>query len=296
MVQLKNSQLEITISEHGAELTSLRHNGREYLWQADPAYWKRHSPVLFPIVGSVWDGQYRIGPNTYQLSQHGFARDMDFTLLKQTADTAWFRLTSTADTRARYPFDFQLEIGYHLHDQAVDVLWRVTNPSTQQTLPFQIGAHPAFYWPDPQQLGYFQLGLSPRVPEQCNGKRLLAQSVIGQKGCKDPTLTRVLPLDNGLLPLTWDVFAHDALVFEDHQLDQVTLLDARMQPYLSVQFTAPVVGLWSPPGKQAPFVCIEPWYGRCDRVNYTGPFEQRDWMQQLEPQGTFQAQYTITIH
>lgn len=301
MIQLKNTFLTIEVSEAGAELCSLRNAEREYLWQANPTFWARHSPVLFPIVGRVWDDVYRVGEQEYHLGQHGFARDRQFTLVSQTDDTVWFALESDAESLVKYPYPFRLEIGYHLHGQSVDVLWRVTNPADSDLF-FQIGAHPAFYWPafagsDEQPyaeqglLGYFRLskrGAAAVAP--------LRRSTITEKGCVDPAAaTEVALQEGGLLPLDFALFGKDALVLEDSQVDRVELLHADGHPYLTVDFDAPLVGLWSPPGKQAPFVCIEPWYGRCDRVRYAGDFAHRDHINRLAPGARFESCYTITV-
>ena len=291
MRTLANKALTIQVADLGAELSSVvaNHTGKEYLWQADPAYWKRHSPVLFPIVGSVWNAEYRHEGITYPLSQHGFARDMVFTLIGETSDSLRFALDSTEETLKKYPFPFHLEIGYRLEGNTVEVIWQVRNTGTS-TLHFQIGAHPAFYFPhytpnDPRR-GYFSF----------EGKKDLAYRVLGEKGCVSDE-TRPMPLDSeGLLPLDTQTFDIDTFVLEHSQVRRVNLLDMDKRPYLSVSFTAPLVGLWSPPAKDAPFVCIEPWYGRCDRVNYTGEYKDRDWVQHLAPGEVFDASYVIEIH
>ncbi len=232
----------------------------------------------------------------YALGQHGFARDMEFSLLSQTSDTVWFVLESNSETLSKYPFPFRLEIGYHLQGNQVDVMWKVTNPSDEVEMFFQIGAHPAFYWKDAARLGYFRLETSDAVPVQADGSSRLVKSVITEKGCVDPNQKQEVVLDAAcLLPLSWEVFAKDALIFENSQVRKVSLLDADKQPYLSLSFDAPLVGLWSPPGKHAPFVCIEPWYGRCDRVHYAGDFTEKDWVQHLAPKATFSTQYTIGV-
>ena len=244
MNTLSNHELTLQVSPHGAELTSIVRNGHEYLWQADPAYWKRHSPVLFPIVGSVWQGEYRVEGQTYLLSQHGFARDMDFEPVLETADELRYRLADTEETRRKYPFPFVLEIGYRLRGRCIDVLWQVTNPSTDD-LYFQIGAHPAFYFPhytpDDPRRGFFGF-------DRAEGLHYIR---IAEKGCVDPDTRYPLEL--------------------------------------------PVLGLWSPPGKDAPFVCIEPWYGRCDRAHYAGEYKDRDWVQHLGTGEVFHGGYTIEI-
>lgn len=293
MKTLSNGLISISVKEHGAELSSIRCNDKEYLWQADPAFWKRHSPVLFPIVGSVWNGEYRVDGNTFALGQHGFARDMDFELLSETDDAVFYVLESNEDTLKKFPFAFRLEIGYKIYGKNIDVIWRVINPSTQE-LPFQIGAHPAFYWPksDEETLktttsrGYFRFDSS----------KDLVKSVITEKGCVDPDASAVVKLNSdGTLKLDTSTFDNDALVIERDQIHAVTLMDDDKIPYLTVKFAAPLVGLWSPPHKNAPFVCIEPWYGRCDRVHYTGEYKDKDWIQVLKDGETFESVYTITI-
>lgn len=288
MNTLSNSELTLRVSPHGAELTSIVRNGHEYLWQADPAYWKRHSPVLFPIVGSVWQGEYRVDGQVYPLSQHGFARDMDFELIQESADELRYRLTDTEETRKKYPFPFVLEIGYRLRGQCIDVLWQVTNPASTD-LYFQIGAHPAFYFPN----------YSPSDP--CRGffgfdrTEGLSYIRIAEKGCVDPDTHYPLELTDGLLPLDTHTFDIDTFILEDGQVRKVTLYDNDRHAILALHFDAPVLGLWSPPGKDAPFVCIEPWYGRCDRAHYAGEYKERDWVQHLAPGGVFRGGYTIEI-
>lgn len=286
---LSNDALSLQVSSQGAELCSIRKKGHEYLWQADPMYWKRHSPVLFPIVGSVWQNEYRYGGKTYHLTQHGFARDRDFQLLLHTSDTLRYQLTDDEQTRELYPFAFCLEIGYRLEANCIHVDWQVKNPSDKEMY-FQIGAHPAFYYPDYQpdesERGFFRF-------DRVEGLRYV---LISEQGCADPSISYPLPLtEEGLLPLNIHTFDHDALILQDGQVQQVTLLDLHRRPVLRLTFDAPVVGLWSPPFKNAPFVCIEPWYGRCDRAHFAGDFKDKDWMQHLLPHAVFEGGYTIEV-
>lgn len=288
MKTLSNSQLSIQVSPHGAELCSICCNGKEYLWQADPAFWKRHSPVLFPIVGSVWENTYKHEGQSYSLTQHGFARDMDFELISESENEIHYRLTDTEETRKKYPFPFCLEIGYRIEGKKVVVLWTVRNTGTKE-LYFQIGAHPAFYYPDydaeTAERGYFGF-------DKADGLRNI---LISEKGCADVVHDYPLELTDGLLPLDIHTFDKDALILENSQVKEVTLYNKDKKPYLSLYFDAPVVGLWSPPAKNAPFVCIEPWYGRCDRAHYTGEYKDKDWMQHLLAGAVFEGGYTIEI-
>ena len=288
METLFNGRLSIEVSAHGAELCSIFSNGKEYLWQADPAFWKRHSPVLFPIVGSVWENEYRNEDTTYVLTQHGFARDMEFTLISEENDEVRYQLVSNEETLKKYPFPFRLTIGYRIREKKVDVMWEVENTGEKE-MHFQIGAHPAFYYPDfdaeTQERGFFGF----------NKKSGLKYILISEKGCADPDTQYPLKLTNDLLPLDTHTFDKDALILEGSQVRRVTLYNKEKAPYLSLHFDAPVVGLWSPPAKTAPLVCIEPWYGRCDKAHYTGEYKDKDWVQHLQPKEVFKGKYTIEI-
>ena len=148
LFQISNEKITIQVDSLGAELKSLKSvaQGKEYMWDADPAYWKRTSPVLFPFVGGLKDGVYRAKGKEYPMGQHGFARDMEFQLKSQVAAEIWFRLESNEETLAKYPYSFVLEIGYELSGDSVIVKWRVKNPA-QETMYFSIGGHPGFLCP-----------------------------------------------------------------------------------------------------------------------------------------------------
>ncbi len=293
MENLSNGTLSVEVSGHGAELCSIRKNGIEYLWQADPEYWKRHSPVLFPIVGSLWNGVYRYGGEEYAMSQHGFARDMDFSLTGKSANDVWYRLEADEATLKKFPFRFVLEIGYRLEDNKIHVLWRVHNADSK-TMYYQIGAHPAFYYPDfspsAELKGYFSFGKAGA--SVCND---LEYILIKEKGCADPAAVYRRRLEEGKLPIDTHIFDKDALILENGTVNRVTLHAPSGKPWLSLAFDAPEVGLWSPPFRNAPFVCIEPWYGRCDRADFTGEISERDWIQSLEAGETSEKSYTIEI-
>ena len=290
MHTLKNDILTVLVKEHGAELASIMKGSTEYLWQADPAFWGRHSPVLFPIVGSVWEKRYRIDGVEYEMGQHGFARDMDFTLVDGNETEVRYRLESSAEILAKYPYPFVLEIAYRLEGNKLDVIWDVYNPSEEDIF-FQIGAHPAFYYPD----------YDPKAPERgflsFDRTEGLECIRIKEKGCVDAVTKYPLEIPaEGKLPLTRETFDEiDTIVLEDSQVGHVTLHRNDGSPWLSLSFDAPVVGIWSPPTKNAPFICLEPWYGRCDRAGYEGDYRDKDWMNRLAPGERFSSVYTIEI-
>lgn len=291
---LENSKLRLQINDFGAELVSIsnKQNDMEYLWNGDPTYWKRCSPILFPIVGSVKNGAYSYQGKTYHLPQHGFARDMIFTRTSSTATSIWFQLTSNEETLAKYPFEFILNIGYELIDNQIKVMWEVTNPGNS-TMYFSIGGHPGFLCPlqdKGKQSDYYLL---------FDNKEPLHYMLVDQTGlmAKKPFDEQyLLPTDQGLYQITTNTFDQDALIFEENQCHQVSLLTPDQKPYVTVSFDAPLFGVWSPSKKNAPFVCIEPWYGRCDYSEFEGDLQEKDYINQLESGEEFQASYTIEIN
>ena len=224
------------------------------------------------------------------MGQHGFARDMEFSLVSQTETEVRYRLESSEETLAKFPYPFVLEIAYKLDGNKLDVIWDVINPSSEPIY-FQIGAHPAFNYPDysseASERGFLSFG-------KTEGLECIR---IKEKGCVDVEVKYPLEVPaDGLLPIASDTFdAIDTIMLEGSQIDQVGMFRVDGTPWLKMTFDAPVVGIWSPPGKVAPFICLEPWYGRCDRAGYEGDFRERDWVNCLAPGATFHSVYTVEI-
>ena len=288
LFQISNDKITVQVDSMGAELKSLKEIAadREYMWNADPQYWKRTSPVLFPLVGGVRDGIYRLDGIEYPMGQHGLARDMEFKLKSQVAHEIWFTLESDEDTLKKYPYPFVLELGYELADVTVIVKWRVKNPA-KEPMYFSIGGHPAFLCPieeGTRQSDYkIRFDTGEKVISSCLENGLVSGKKITYE------------LQDGVLPVTEHLFDGDALVIEHDQAHRVALVAPDGREYLTVTFDAPLFGIWSPPKKQAPFICIEPWYGRCDAADYTGDWREREWGQLLGAGETFAADYEITI-
>ncbi|MCM1125739.1 MAG: aldose 1-epimerase family protein [Lachnospiraceae bacterium] len=287
--ELKNEKVSIRVHSHGAELKSLKKlsTGTEYMWKADPQFWGRTSPVLFPFVGSLKNKEFKTKGEVYPMSQHGFARDMEFELISKTEKELWFELKSSQETLPKYPYEFVLKLGYQLLDEGVEVLWQVENPG-QEELPFSIGGHPAFNCP-------IEAGKSQTDYQiYLDAKGEIISTRIGEKGLatnhKD-----IYELKNGYLPVTENLFDKDALVIEHDQAKEVSLCLADGTPYLTVTMEAPLFGIWSPPRKNAPFICIEPWYGRCDHEDFDGELADREWGNILAPGGVWKRAYQIRV-
>lgn len=287
---LENEKVKIKVNSLGAEMKSLiyKETGKEYMWCADAHFWNRTSPILFPVVGCYKDFKCTHEGRTYEMSQHGFARDMEFALLKQTESELWLRLRETEDTLKCYPFAFVLDIGYRIQGCTTEVLWRVHNPA-DETMYFSIGGHPGFNIPADTEAGVgCYLYMNAREDKVVSRKINNRLAIDGFYDCN---------LENGTTPVTKELFAEDALVLENHQISRVALLDGSKRAFLQVDFASPLVGIWAPAylEEKAPFVCIEPWYGRCDHENFQGTLSEREWSNQLKAGEDFEASYTIEI-
>ena len=286
---LENDKLRAEIDSLGAELKSVinKASDLEYMWQGDPKYWGRTSPILFPFVGRLKNDAFVHNGKTYSMGQHGFARDMEFTVLSKTDTTVWFELISNEETLKNFPFAFILQIGYELCDNELQILWKVKNPSSEETLHFGIGAHPAFNCPiygEDSKAGYkFYFGgidaLSHHGNSRINGLSM------------DEDL--VLPLENNRAVITPEFFDRCTYIAEGNQTKEIGLEDPQGNRILTVLFDMPLFGIWSPEEKNAPFLCIEPWCGRCDAEDFEGTLSERAFNNEISKDEIFETSYTI---
>lgn len=288
MELLRNDRLTVEMSAKGAELMSIKDNeGIEYLWQGDSKFWGRRSPILFPIVGRVWQNRYRAEGKEWELSQHGFARDMEFKLANKTDDRVTYALTDTAETLKKYPYHFMLSVTYRLVENTIEVIWQVLNTDTKE-IHFQVGGHPAFNLFDAGKDGKFCGTL------RLNTSDTLIRSFCTADGCR-PEMTEKIETENGYLTFTEETFKDNAIILNNSQVSEVALLNNESRALVTLRFRSPSLGLWMPYGKNAPFVCIEPWYGVTDSEGYNGDIKDRTLMNHLQPGASFLSKYTITI-
>lgn len=289
MYEIRNEELTVTMARHGAEMKSVKDNrtGEEYLWCGNPEYWKRTSPVLFPLVGNYKNKETIYKGKRYQMTQHGFARDMDFEPESAEEDEIWFVLSDTEETKKSYPFSFRLHVGYRLSGRTVTVLWKVEN-TNEEEMYFSIGGHPAFNCPTGGK------GKQTDYRIRFDTEKTLISSVIGEGGLLNGEKA-AYPLENREMPVTEDLFAKDALVIEGNQAQEASLIDPEGRAYVTVAFDAPLFGIWAPKGGKAPFICIEPWYGRCDRADFDQELCRREWGNVLEAGAVFEKSYQITF-
>lgn len=284
--KIKNEYLEVEINSFGAELCSMKKVSEdiEYIWQGDPSYWKRHSPILFPIVGKLIDNTYTYNEETYHMTQHGFARDYEFELVEDTPTSLVFMLESNIETLKLYPFSFRLYLSYTLEDSGLIVGYKVVNKSIDDML-FSIGAHPAFNWPlagGSKEDYYFEL----------KGNSLHSLKICDKGISKDKYPVEV---EDNKIWLTEGLFINDALIFDDLKEKAITLKNRIDDLFVEMKFNDfPYLALWSKP-TGAPFVCIEPWCGIADFDNHDQKFENKEGLIKLESKEVFTTSYIINI-
>lgn len=285
MIVLENSRLKAGIHPLGAELKSVVHKdtGTEMMWQANPAVWARTSPVLFPVVGKVKDGQLLVNGQAYAMGQHGFARDMEFAIHTQTTEEAVFKLNSNTQTKAIYPYDFELYIGYRLTENSITCHWQAVNTGTQ-TMYFAIGAHPGFNLPTGRMQDY---ELEFEQPETA-GRHLLQDGLIGEE-------TTPLLNNQNRLPLHSSLFDADAIVLKNLRSNALTLKQKNGTYAIKVSWLHfPYLGIWSKKGWEA-FLCIEPWCGHADGPEGHTDISQKAGINSLKPAQVFERAYTMAF-
>jgi galactose mutarotase-like enzyme len=286
--EIKNKFIQVKINSFGAELNSLKRvdTNLEYLWQGNPQYWNRHSPVLFPIVGRLKDDSYFYKNKKYSMTQHGFARDNEFSLTKQTDNYLEFKLENNEKSLEIYPFLFELYIGYELVDNKIIISYKVKNNSNEKML-FSIGAHPAFNWAlneNEKKEDYFL---------EFENIKEIKRYFLNDKGLVYESAN--LEIKENKMFLTEKLFQQDALVFNDINIKNITLKNINNQNFVKVNFdNFTYLGIWSKP-TGAPFICIEPWYGVADDINTNQNIENKKGMISLEKYEVFSTSYNIEL-
>ena len=288
MHSISNNYLSIQIDSKGAELQSLYHkrHNLEYMWSGDPAIWGKKSPVLFPIVGELKDKTYIYNGKNYNLSRHGFAREMEFEVTEQTDTSITFSIHSNEQTLSIYPFVFAFSVRYTLIENALQITYTIENRSNE-TLYFSVGGHPAFKIPLVDGTTYEDYHLV------FNEEETAGRWPISPEGLIETTPTPLLK-NESILPLRKELFSADALVFKDLKSTSVALKSAKTEHGLNVTFKDfPYLGIWETKGGD--FVCIEPWCGIADSVNASGNLEEKEGINTLEPSGKFEVAYSIEV-
>jgi galactose mutarotase-like enzyme len=265
-VSLNSAGLAAQVDPLGAQLSVLRDQaGRDLLWNGDPSVWAGRAPLLFPIVGALAGGTYRVDSTPYRLARHGFARVSTFQVVDAGAASATFRLKADEATRKLYPFSFQLDVQFALKGATLSVTALIRNLGDRK-MPASFGYHPAFRWPLPFGRERSEHFIEFASDEPSPVRRLDAAGLLAPE--RYPT-----PIAGRRLALTDDLFRYDAIIFDDLRSRSVSY-GASEGPRIRLSFPdAPYLGIWSKP--QANFICIEPWHGVADPQGYLGTFSAK---------------------
>ena len=285
---IKNERLEVSTKAEGAELTSIKLNGREYLWNGDEKYWNRHAPILFPIVGKLKDGKTRIEDKEYSMGRHGFARDMNFLVVEQTDSKIKYLLATSDETLKVYPYLFELYVSYEVVQNRLNVTYEVKNTDNKDIY-FSIGAHPAFCCP----LDEFSKFEDYYIEFEKNE----TQNFISQDENGYITKENELIMDNtNIIELNKEVFGKiDTYIFHNLNSKMVSLKSKKSEKSITMYFEGfPYFGIWTKPNG-APFICLEPWYGITDLKGFNGDFADKLGIQKLSLGKTFRCNYEIEV-
>lgn len=286
MIQLTNTNIEALIDPFGAELKSLKLDGKEYLWQGDPESWSGQSPQLFPVIGNTIDGGWNYRGKTIIMGNHGFARKSQFIVSGQDEKHCILTLKDSGESLAQYPFPFVLEIGYTLTADGLVVSYSVENPASQDML-FSLGAHPGFNCPLDRGTVFNDYYIEFETDETIS-RRWKKEFLTGKS---EPILT-----DGRRIDLNHSLFDRGAIILSGLKSESVVLKSDKTGAAVRMDFTGfPDFGIWTIAGKKAPYICLEPWFGVDSTEGDSPDFERKEGLVRLEGESEFTASYSLTL-
>lgn len=289
LITLKTNSTMAQIESVGAELRSLKDAfGTEYIWQRDPKYWGKCSPVLFPIVGELREGRTLIGGKEYHIPKHGFCVQAEFQVVSKSDTKAVFTYTYNEETLKVYPYKFSLTLSYELTPAGISICYSVRNLD-DKPIDYCLGAHPAFNIPVDGIGGFEDYTLTFNKPET-------AKCPVFDFDNKQFNVdNRATYLDNETtLPLKYGYFDNDAIFFDAPASDHVKLTSVKTGRGVDVGFPGfDFVAFWTPIKKEAPFLCIEPWCGVAVCSDEGDEFKKKRGVKHLEVDE--QRDITLTI-
>lgn len=287
MISIENEYIKVGILEHGAELCSYidKKNKREVIWDGDSAYWKRHSPVLFPLIGKIENGEFRLGEKTYNLSAHGFARDKKFQLVNKKEDSITLELTADEETRKGYPFEFSLQVILTLQEKQLTVAYKIINTESNDIY-FCVGAHPGIKVPTKKGLKYDDYKITFEKEEKSD--RLL----LTPEGFRTGKVEKEW-LNGNTINLKEELFKDDALIFDDLKSKSLLIESEKGGDKVKVGWSNyPDMGIWKS-YNNSPFICIEPWNGMADQSGLFNDFKDKKGVVKLSGNSEFECAFTI---
>lgn len=273
--------LKIEVANRGAELTSIKFNNKEMLHNGEK-FWDRQSPILFPTVGRLRENTTIINNKEYEIPQHGFAKDMEFELVKETENEKVYMTKSNKDTLKMYPFKFELYISYIIDKDTLTIKYKVINKDEKEML-FGIGGHPGFKLDLEQEEYYFELNKKEDEPE--------FMEVEGNYISNNPA--KNILKDSKIINIEKDSFINDAIMIKKLKSNIITLKQKKDdKKILEFDFKGfPILAIWSIPN--AAFICIEPWFNYADKIKETGYFKDKEGIKTLQSDEDFDCKFSV---
>lgn len=280
--------IKIESKKEGGELTSIKKDGKEYLHDGKK-FWNRHAPILFPIVGMIKDNKTSILGKTYEMKQHGFARDMKFEEVLKSENEVKYYLKYNEETLKKYPFKFELNITYKIDnlENSISTIYEVKNIDDKEII-FGLGAHPAFKCD--YSSGDYYLKFEKEREDENIVIEQLTEGLINNKEIDTKNFIK-----NNIIELKKDIFDEDAIIMTNIKSNKLKLINKKEdKEILEFDFTGfPYLAIWSKKG--APFVCIEPWFNTADKIDSNGIFEEKEDLIELKPGKIFKSEYKVKL-
>lgn len=288
-ISLRAGRAKAEIRPLGAQIVSYTApDGREVIWQGDPAVWADHTPILFPVIGNVKDGSVIIDGESYPMTKHGFARRAMFTPVASGESFVTLQLTESPETLAQYPFAFALEITYELTEGGFRCRFTVENRS-QQAMPFCVGGHPAFV--TPMEKGAAFEDYQVIFPEDETVTNLLCP------GGQLITGSETLVFPGGVLDLSHAIFDEkDTLLLPELASHSVRLVHRSSGHGLRLSWEGmEALAIWSRPVNHGNYLCLEPWHGLPGFADESGVFAEKRYATVLAPGENYTCHYEAEL-
>lgn len=289
-ITILNEFLKITVNDIGAELIEIKSvkTGNDYLHDGNPSWWKFHAPILFPIVGRNKDDLFKIDGKEYPINRHGFARNLSFVLEKLSDNVIRGTLSSDSITKKSFPYDFNLYVTYKLENNKIVTTFDIIN-SSEEKMFFGLGGHPAFKCPIKNGASFSDYYL-----EFSENETVKTATVNLENGYFTEEQADFL-INENKVPLSYDLFSIDTIVLKNTKSNLVSLKSDMYKENIVFDYTDfPFIAFWTK--KDAPFICIEPWYSHSDYESFDSEHSLKEGFIYLLPKETFNASYSVIIN
>ena len=276
----ENSNFTLAVKEMGAELNSLKSKdtGIEYIWNGNTDIWYGQSPILFPIIGRLLDDKYTLDGKEYSMDKHGIVRKKPFTLVEKTGDSLTFVQTDDDESVTKYPYKFERKVKFQLTEKGLRVTHTIKN-NNDSVMYYSFGAHPAFNC----QIGdYLEFNKDTCLETE----RIDHESILIDE--KFP-----VEMEGNKLTLTKDLFIDDALILSSFNSDSISIKSNSHDRVIRFDFDSPFLGIWAKPN--APYVCLEPWWGVNDSYHKVADFSEKRGILALEANESKEFTWEVSI-